>query len=441
MSRFGSCAERLLKREHPESPLMRVWARAVRGAEWVAAAELRSKLGATDIVYGHRDVLSTLPSVSQDIAALRSIDDLFLLVAELGGLDHTRANLPLISKAVGGIDLDSIARVIGQLRPVPSQEFDVVASFLGKRNYNRFDIEDAVGVAISQSMGGRWVYLRRREGETTRALPLSLRIHIHGDEALIGVRLAREPLHKRTYKVADHLGTLYPPLAAALAIVSGLRAGRTLLDPFCGAGTIAIEAGRVVDGLDIYAHDIDPAAVALTVENAERAGIRLTARIADAGGPMTMAADRVVTNPPWGRAVLSRGQFRGGARALLNIIAAALRPSGRAVVLIPDEPDLPSIAKAAGLSIPLDVTMSLFGSHPHLVVLAHREGDHAAIDMSGAYGAELSAEWDRFSEASMMAKKLPARRTAERRGSPPATRPTRLERGNARAPAARERRR
>jgi putative N6-adenine-specific DNA methylase len=52
-------------------------------------------------------------------------------------------------------------------------------------------------------------------------------------------------LHKRGYRAEKGEAPLRETLAAALVILSRWKPGRDLADPFCGSGTIAIEAGLI----------------------------------------------------------------------------------------------------------------------------------------------------------------------------------------------------
>jgi hypothetical protein len=230
-----------------------------------------------------------------------------------------------------------------------------------------------------------------------------------------------------------------PCVAAAKSYIAGaghrLDAGRRVVDPFCGAGTIVIESllarrsaapprtgpasgvtagavelsstpdpvgrtpalgstpGAVPDVPDTPAgvaafgsavgFDVSPVAVTCAQANAERAGVRPGLFVADAARPpWTLSSDDVVvTNPPWGRAVLPSGVLNTSDDVLAAVLALAA--SQRAVVLI-DDPDL-ELADRAVLAVPL----SLFGSHPVLAVLdcaGAFPGDSALAEAHAAYG-------------------------------------------------------
>jgi 23S rRNA G2445 N2-methylase RlmL len=87
--------------------------------------------------------------------------------------------------------------------------------------------------------------------------------------------------------------------------------GARMLDPFCGAGTIPIEAA--LNGSHAVAVDYDPAALTATTSNAHIADINLGVIKADARQlPFaTGEVDFTVTNLPWGRQIQIDEQLAG----------------------------------------------------------------------------------------------------------------------------------
>jgi putative N6-adenine-specific DNA methylase len=78
-----------------------------------------------------------------------------------------------------------------------------------------------------------------------------VRVHAHltADEATLYLDTSGEPLFKRGYRRENIEAPLRENLAAGMLRLAGWRAGSVLLDPFCGSGTIAIEAAWIA--LDI----------------------------------------------------------------------------------------------------------------------------------------------------------------------------------------------
>lgn len=75
--------------------------------------------------------------------------------------------------------------------------------------------------------------------------PYPLRISIVKDIVTIGIDTTGESLHKRGYRKLTAPAPVTETLAAAIIMLSPWRAERTLVDPFCGSGTIPIEAAMI----------------------------------------------------------------------------------------------------------------------------------------------------------------------------------------------------
>lgn len=316
-------------------------ARTVRGIEDVVAAEIR-QLGRVDHI-GHREVLFRCATTDTALT-LRTADDVFLVAAEVTGVGHRKADLRLLAEAAEAVDV-----------PLDGNSLDVSASFLGHRNYTRYDVEDAVGVPLAAALGVP--YRTRRDG---RVPPpgLSWRVTIADDRAVLALRVADRPLHRREYRVCSRPGSLHPPLAAAMVRLAG--PGATLLDPFCGTGTIPMEAGG-----HVLAGDRDPAALAAARTNAGTR--RITWMTADAARlPLADGSiDLVVTNPPWARQVAPTGALARHPDRFWHELRRVL--CGRAVLLLHDA-DLAG-AKRAGLTVIDRRPVRLSGRHAEVVRL------------------------------------------------------------------------
>ncbi|MCQ2594898.1 MAG: class I SAM-dependent RNA methyltransferase [Treponemataceae bacterium] len=79
----------------------------------------------------------------------------------------------------------------------------------------------------------------------------SVRIYIDQNQVLVLLDLSGEPLNKRGYRTAGGEAPIRETLAATLLQLMCWRRKTPLHDPFCGSGTIAIEAA-------LYAYNIAP---------------------------------------------------------------------------------------------------------------------------------------------------------------------------------------
>lgn len=168
------------------------------------------------------------------------------------------------------------------------------------------------------------------------------------DNVSICLDTSGEGLHKRGYRPAHNAAPLKETMAAAMVKLSRYRGRDDFADPFCGSGTIPIEAALIARNIapginrsfsamnwrifdrriwaqareaardrefhgnyNIVGSDIDPKAIAIARENAERAGVADVIRfeVADAA-----AFDRrtergvIVTNPPYGERIMEKEQ-------------------------------------------------------------------------------------------------------------------------------------
>ena len=214
---------------------------------------------------------------------------------------------------------------------------------------------------------------------------LRLVVRVVRDAFEVSVDASGAPLHRRGYRLRTAKAPMRETLAAALLRASGWSPGTPLHDPFCGAGTLVLEAARqaagiapgrdrsfdaetwadrsdpweavraevrsagaaaTVESTAITGSDRDAGAIEATLENAERAGVATRIRVTEAAvsdAPIPASAF-VVTNPPWG--VRIQG---GDLRNLHAAFGRRVRESevARTTVLT----DAPAFPREAGLEM------------------------------------------------------------------------------------------
>jgi putative N6-adenine-specific DNA methylase len=74
---------------------------------------------------------------------------------------------------------------------------------------------------------------------------VQLNLFIHNDLAVVSFDTSRTPLYKRGYRQESVEAPLQESLAAALLKLANYRGTEILCDPFCGSGTLLIEAALV----------------------------------------------------------------------------------------------------------------------------------------------------------------------------------------------------
>ncbi|MDR0443957.1 MAG: class I SAM-dependent RNA methyltransferase [Treponema sp.] len=108
-------------------------------------------------------------------------------------------------------------------------------------------IQSMVHKAAAQRLCGKYKTSRLPEDGKTA----EMRVYIEKDTVSLLVDLSGEPLFKRGYRSEGGIAPLRETTAAAMLLLSGWKRKFPLYDPFCGSGTILIEAA-------MYAWDMAP---------------------------------------------------------------------------------------------------------------------------------------------------------------------------------------
>lgn len=169
---------------------------------------------------------------------------------------------------------------------------------------------------------------------------VNVRVDVYHDVCVVSIQETREPLDKRYPKLYHHRAALKTVVAYALLRLARLPdTTGSLLDPFCGSGTILIEAAHVLPHYQLFGSDVDPRAVAGAQENIAALGLedRITVRrvnalrLSEVYPPEAFTA--IVTNPPFGVRVGRELHFRAFYDRFLREAWQVLKPGGRLVML------------------------------------------------------------------------------------------------------------
>ncbi|TCO18563.1 putative RNA methylase family UPF0020 [Kribbella steppae] len=323
-----------------EQPMVLV--RTVTGLERLAAAELTAANHRV-IDLSKRQLIVEPTSATIVTNPPRLADDLFIVQAAVTDPGRTRAAL---TAAVNSLDL----------RGCPPGRLAVSASFQGTRNYNRFDVEDLVGEAVQRLAGSR--YHSRRNGTAPPTERVDWRVVLDGTTMWVGVRPFDVPLHRREYRRHTVTGSLHPPVAAAMARIANIGEGHRVVDPFCGAGTLLLEAQAIAPSATYLG--IDKATIAAARANtADHAPIHWRT-----GNARALAGqfDRIVTNPPWDVRL-----GIGDLAPYLNQWRRVLKPDGLVVAILNHEQAARMIGDTAWrIHDVYDVAVA--GQHPRILV-------------------------------------------------------------------------
>lgn len=222
-------------------------------------------------------------------------------------------------------------RWIGKNDAFPVKGFCLKSQLASTRDCQAI-IKKAAAKKLSAKYGIEWL---PEEGSTYQ-----IQFSVLKDKVTLMIDTSGEGLHKRGYRRQSNLAPLRETIAAAMVIMSYWKFEYPLCDPFCGSGTIPIEAAmfkrNIAPGLmrsfaaqeflqieaklwenareeaksleknvplEIYAYDIDADTAALAEENARLAGVGkfIKTGVGDAADFfMDKPYGTIICNPPYG---------------------------------------------------------------------------------------------------------------------------------------------
>ncbi len=215
------------------------------------------------------------------------------------------------------------------------------ASSVKSKLFSPSDIQSIVKKAIVERM--KQSYNTDWFKEDAEEYPI--RVFLMKDEVTVALDTTGDSLHKRGYRKLESKAPIAENLAAALIMLTPWHGDRILVDPFCGSGTIPIEAAMIAAHIapginrhftaekwtnlidsknwedvreeareeilpdietDIQGYDLDPEMVEIARINAKKAGvdhlIHFQARdIADLSHRKKYGF--IITNPPYGERI------------------------------------------------------------------------------------------------------------------------------------------
>ena len=226
------------------------------------------------------------------------------------------------------------SRFIGRNDAFPVKGYSLKSTLASVRDCQAI-IKKAAADSLSSKYGISWL---PEDGVTYQ-----IQFSIFKDRVTLMIDTSGEGLHKRGYRQISNIAPLKETLAAAMVELSRWKYEYPLCDPFCGSGTIPIEAAmikkniapgisrgfafnefsqvddklwdRVKDEakslerdvpLEIYAYDIDADTVGIAKNNAVKAGVGefVIPKQGDARKiSFDMPYGTIICNPPYGERI------------------------------------------------------------------------------------------------------------------------------------------
>lgn len=270
---------------------------------------------------------------------------------------------------------------------VPRQPIALRVSCHKSRLYHSDAVAERVTGAIEDRLGYAAPHVKGQEDSDETSDSQLIVVRLIQDQCTISVDSSGLLLHQRRYRRAMGKAPLRETLAAGLLLASGWDKQSPLLDPFCGAGTIAIEAALLARNIapgrtrqfsfmnwpdysaplwqavlaeaktqehqtcpPLLASDRDAGAIEAARANAERAGvaanIEFTRQAVSAITPPP-GLGWIITNPPYGMRVRENHDLRNLYASFGQVLRAKC-PGWQVGVLIADA------SLQASLNLPFD---------------------------------------------------------------------------------------
>jgi putative N6-adenine-specific DNA methylase len=127
----------------------------------------------------------------------------------------------------------------------PNSAFPVKGSCINSKLASVSDCQSIIKKAIVENMKNRYrIDWFKETGDLYQ-----IQFLIMKDEVSIMIDTSGEPLHKRGYRKKCVLAPLRETIAAAMVDLSYIKNGEMVCDPFCGSGTILIEAAAKMQNI------------------------------------------------------------------------------------------------------------------------------------------------------------------------------------------------
>lgn len=204
-------------------------------------------------------------------------------------------------------------------------------------------VKKAVVDRLSSHHGAKWF-------SENSGVKYGIEFFIFKDIAYLMIDTSGVALHKRGYRPASGIAPIRETLAAAIALTARPREDTLFWDPFCGSGTLVIEAAMIATGraagmnrtfaaesfpqfgkklwaearecamdsvkrdshFEAFASDIDENMLDLVYENASRAGVEEHLNIFEADARTIKKPDRrgtLLCNPPYGERMMDKKEI------------------------------------------------------------------------------------------------------------------------------------
>lgn len=231
---------------------MKFIAFCTKGLEKIVEDEIKRKINDVNIIsVEEKIVIFETNTRIEKLILLRTVDDLCVFVERIEDISTFE-----LAEKLQEIDLNFHKNNIQEYRVV-SETFSITTS-IARASIKPKEIIEMLSNRITKKYGWKFTEFDHSN--------FDIRIFIDRMKCVVGVRIAKDSLQNRPYKIASLPGSLKSTIAAALVMLGcGERKNLKVVDNFCGSGTILCEAIKI--GCKIYGGDLNSESVNKTKQN------------------------------------------------------------------------------------------------------------------------------------------------------------------------------
>ncbi len=249
--------------------------------------------------------------------------------------------------------VDNIAQVISDddwtVHITKQDEFSVKTLCVDVDNdlSKRLQIEKVLGAHIKKVTGAR-VNLRKPSVQILVLILSNSILICKSDTSKLRALLRNREPGKKTF---FHPSMMNSTLARVMCNLAGIRVGDIVLDPFCGGGGILCEASHI--GASVIGIDMSWKLLVGAIRNLREIGVKYSIIQGDAQHLPIKSVNRIVTDPPYGRASSTRGGIAIKlVESLLEDIDTILLSKGESLCIGGDSKmELSQIVQNTGLTV------------------------------------------------------------------------------------------
>lgn len=241
-------------------------------------------------------------------------------------------------KVISFDQLYDLAKTVERSLYIP--KFSHITTLANSKN-SKIDSERTIQSIAQRAVFDKILWAERKWIDKPDAPKSEIMVNITDDHAQILINTSWEALYKRGYRSQIWAAPIKENTAAWLILLAGRRFKEVLMDPFCGSGTIAIEAAMIAKNIapglkrnfafeyfknhkkpllddlkkeakskiypedyHIYACDVDEEMIYMAKDNASNAWVKksITFLIQDYHATdLPQEYGRIITNPPYGK--------------------------------------------------------------------------------------------------------------------------------------------